>query len=104
MRLSSHLDRELEETYPEGVWAVPLRRDIEEGDSEDISRSTLCAGLLLTKHAEPDSNNDGLHDEDLRLFRRVGYFEIEHWRNHDMQELGWDGEWTLETAAQFGIV
>ncbi|KAI0333454.1 HET-domain-containing protein [Cubamyces sp. BRFM 1775] len=104
VRLSSHLDRELEETYPEGVWAVPLRRDIEEGDSEDISRSTLCAGLLLTEHAEPDSNNGGLGSGDLRIFRRVGYFEIEHWRNHDMQGLGWDGEWSLETAAQFGIV
>ncbi|KAH9887716.1 heterokaryon incompatibility protein-domain-containing protein [Cubamyces lactineus] len=109
VRLDSHLDRELEKTYPDGVWAVPIRRNVQsEEDPEDVSESstTLCAGLLLADHVEADSDNGGggLDNRNLRLFRRVGYFEVEHWRHRDMQSLGWDGEWSLETAAQFGIV
>ncbi|KAI0655260.1 heterokaryon incompatibility protein-domain-containing protein [Cubamyces menziesii] len=105
VRLDSHLDRELEDNYPGGVWAVPLRRDVQDEESEDASRPTLCAGLLLAKY-EPDSNNGSCEPEKehLRIFRRVGYFEVEHWRDHDMQRLGWNGEWSLETATQFGIV
>ncbi|KAI0333430.1 HET-domain-containing protein [Cubamyces sp. BRFM 1775] len=89
------------DTDSEGLWAVPLQRYGPNLDS-------WCAGLLVqlvrSRLGSPQHTCRGAWTpvENLMTFRRVGYFEVG--QTDDMRKLGWDKEWSLDSAIQFALV
>ncbi|KAI9070264.1 hypothetical protein FKP32DRAFT_1586274 [Trametes sanguinea] len=87
------------------LWAVPILREVWEGSG----RPERCRGMLLRRaHLDVPRNSESLPADRGQcqriVFRRVGMFMVEGDTKRDMQALGWDGEWTLDAAAEFEIV
>ncbi|KAJ8453654.1 hypothetical protein ONZ51_g13478 [Trametes cubensis] len=97
VQVISYFDRD-DETINKDLWAVPLQLVLNHNDDGDEFKGILlvsCCSHDVSKRLKEGNQTQ-------KTFRRVGYFESRS--AYDLQELGWDGEWSLETATELVIV
>ena len=84
------------ETHNDGLWAAPLHMG-------HGMNGLDASGILLRLFSAPNVGQPlGMDNTSSKVYARVGCFYV--YKKDDLRKLGWDGEWSLETATQLVIV